>query len=117
MSKTLESPVRPQYRSTLAGDGRPGPIEERCGRRLLRLVEPESSEGLALLARGEIDWLGPDGERLCGHAADAIYAELFVRLERRLDEARLAGAEADRNELEAGLERLREWSSRFTAAR
>ena len=32
------------FRGTLSGDGRPGPIEERLGRRLIRLIDPESDE-------------------------------------------------------------------------
>ena len=32
------------FRCTMTGDGRPGPIEERIGRRLVRLVQPESDD-------------------------------------------------------------------------
>ena len=45
------------------GDGRLGPIEERIGRRLIRLVDPQSEEGRALLDSGAVDLLGPEGER------------------------------------------------------
>jgi len=51
-----------RFCGTLVGDGRPGPIEERIGRRLVRLVDPLSDEGVRLLAGGEVELVGPDGE-------------------------------------------------------
>ncbi len=47
----------PTFRGTLSGDGRPGPIEERLGRRLIRLIDPESDEGMRLLSEGRVDLL------------------------------------------------------------
>ena len=59
------------FRGTLSGDGRPGPIEERIGRRLVRLVDPESREGMRLLEEGDVDLVGPDGEQL-GRVSQAL---------------------------------------------
>ena len=50
-----------RFRVALTGDGCPGPIEERIGRRLVRLVDPQSEEGQRLLDSEPIEWVGPDG--------------------------------------------------------
>lgn len=42
------------YRAALLGDGSVLPIEERLGRRILRTIEPESSEGRRLLGAGQV---------------------------------------------------------------
>ena len=63
----------PTFRGTLSGDGRPGPIEKRLGRRLIRLINPESAEGVRLLSEGRVDLLGPDGTRMgTVRSADAL---------------------------------------------
>ena len=46
----------------LDGWGVPGPIEERAGRRLLRLIDAESEEWGDLLRAGEVELIGPEGE-------------------------------------------------------
>lgn len=64
--------TRGTYRATITGVGRPGPIEERLGRRLIRLVNPESKEGHALLRSGRVAFVGPGGEALeCQDLRDA----------------------------------------------
>lgn len=73
-------------RATLAGDGRPGPIEERIGRRLVRLVDPESDEGERLLGSGTVELIGPEGEHFGRIPASEACRRLRGRLERRLEE-------------------------------
>ena len=100
----------PAFRGTLSGDGRPGPIEERLGRRLIRLIDPESDEGLRLLSEGRVDLLGPDGTRLgTVRAADALR-----RLRQRL-EKRMHGHTApfERELAAQGLDRLEAWKRRL----
>ena len=93
----------PTFRGTLSGDGRPGPIEERLGRRLIRLIDPESDQGVGLLSEGRVDLLGPDGTRLgTVRAADALR-----RLRRRLEQ-RAHG------EIPQGIDRLEGWKRRLT---
>ena len=94
----------PTFRGTLSGDGRPGPIEERLGRRLIRLINPESDEGVRLLSEGRVDLLGPDGTRLgMVRAADALR-----RLRQRLEQN-------TQHEIPTpGLDRLDGWSRRLT---
>ncbi len=85
MGQPFQEPTSgPTFRGTLSGDGRPGPIEERLGRRLIRLIDPESEEGVRLLSEGRVDLLGPDGTRLgTVRAADAL-RRLRQRLEQRV---------------------------------
>ena len=93
----------PTFRGTLSGDGRPGPIEERLGRRLIRLIDPESDQGVRLLSEGRVDLLGPDGTRLgTVRAADALR-----RLRRRLEQ-RAHG------EIPQWIDRLEGWKRRLT---
>ncbi len=97
-----------RLRTTLSGDGRPGPIEERIGRRLVRLVDPGSDEGLRLLRSGTVEIIGPEGDPLgclCPEEASRILRE---RLERRL-----ADPDADTDALRDGLARLAAWSERI----
>jgi hypothetical protein len=97
-------------RATLSSDGRAGPIEERIGRRLIRLVDPQSDEGRELLRSGNVDLVGPDGEHLgCIGPAEAC-RRLRERLERRLEDPEVEG---ERDALQEGLERLRAWSERI----
>jgi len=97
-------------RATLRSDGRAGPIEERIGRRLIRLVDPQSDEGIELLRSGNVDLVGPDGEHLgCIGPAEACQ-RLLERLERRLEDPEIEG---ERDALQEGLERLRAWSERI----
>jgi hypothetical protein len=98
------------FRGTLSGDGRPGPIEERLGRRLIRLIDPESDEGLNLLAEGKVDLLGPDGTRLGTIRAAEALKRLRIRLEERLAHR---GAGPHGGELADGLDRLDVWKHRL----
>ena len=96
--------VRGTFRATITGVGRPGPIEERVGRRLVRIVDPASREGAALLRSGLVTFLGPEGTDLGCRGLDDARRLLRERLERRL-----AGACEDasaRDALEDGLIRL-----------
>jgi hypothetical protein len=96
--------TRGTYRATITGVGRPGPIEERLGRRLIRLVDPESKEGSALLRSGRVAFVGPGGEALeCQGLSDARRL-LRARLLNRI--ARCGGADGS-DALQDGLVRLR----------
>ena len=103
-----------RFCGTLAGDGRPGPIEERIGRRLVRLVDPESDEGQRLLDQGAVELVGPEGRALGSVELREAYRRLRRRLERRLAEEEPAG-EADG--LREGLSRLEGWSRRLVRER
>lgn len=92
------------YRGTLGGDGRPGPIEVRIGRRLLRLIDPSSEEGARLLDEARVDLIGPDGERLGPLSLREALGRLRERLERNLAEA---SSEVEREALRDGMARLR----------
>jgi hypothetical protein len=97
-----------RLRATLAGDGRPGPIEERIGRRLVRLVDPSSEEGLGLLRSGCVELVGPEGESFGLLRPEEASRILRERLERRL-----ADPGADASALRDGLSRLAAWSERL----
>ena len=98
-----------RFRVTLTGDGCPGPIEERIGRRLVRVVDPQSEEGQRLLESEPIEWVGPDGDNLGQLSAQQAYDELFSRLERMLEER---PDPAQQRNIESCLERLRSWVER-----
>ena len=108
MSPERTAPSR-RFRVVLNGDGCPGPIEERIGRRLVRVVDPQSEDGQRLLDSEPIEWVGPDGDALGRLSPQQAYEELFSRLERMLDER--PGAERQRD-IESCLERLRTWVER-----
>jgi len=99
-----------RFRGTLSGDGRPGPIEERIGRRLVRLVDPLSAEGVRLLSGGSVHLVGPEGDSLGRIRLDDAYRRLLDRVQRRLDEEIDA---ARRNDLEEGRDRLLARSKRL----
>ncbi|HEX6853372.1 MAG TPA: hypothetical protein VF139_18385 [Candidatus Polarisedimenticolaceae bacterium] len=73
-------------RAILTGTGRAGPIEERWGRRLVRLVDPDSSEGRSLLDSGTVTLIGPEGESLGPIALESAWHRLRARLERALED-------------------------------
>lgn len=98
----------------LTTDGRPGPIEERLGRRLVRLIPPDSREWVALLMDRRVELFGPGGEPLGrAHPAEAAHL-LRERIERRLEDTADAG---DREALREGLDRSRAWSTAFGSGR
>jgi hypothetical protein len=105
------------HRATLSGDGRPGPVEERIGRRLLRLLDPLGAEALALSAAQRIEWIGPEGDALGRVPVSDACAELKRRLERALQRSHGSGevASAERAAVASGLERLAVWSARLQA--
>jgi hypothetical protein len=98
-----------RFRVALNGDGCPGPIEERIGRRLVRLVDPQSEEGQRLLGTAPIEWVGPDGDSLGQLSVQQAYDELFSRLGRMLDEQ---PEPTQRRNIESCLERLKNWLER-----
>ena len=80
-------------RAILTGTGRAGPIEERLGRRLVRLVDPESAEGRTLLDSGRVTLIGPEGETLGPIAIESAWLRLRARLERALEDPACGPAE------------------------
>lgn len=72
-------------RATVSGDGSPGPIEERIGRKLVRLVDPGSAEGSQLLRAGRVELVGPGGERLGRIDVEEARRRLTQRLVERLE--------------------------------
>ena len=105
--------ARGTFRATITGVGRPGPIEERLGWRLVRIVDPASKEGATLLRDRRVTFIGPEGTTLGRLDLDQARRLLRVRLESVLaavhgDE----GAEAIRD----GLIRLRRAAPRVGRA-
>jgi hypothetical protein len=101
--------ARGTFRATITGIGRPGPIEERLGRRLIRIVSPDSKEGVDLLRSGHVAFMGPEGEAL--GCQDLSEARRILRDRLR---SRLAG-QADSESADAardGLLRLRRSATR-----
>jgi len=80
--------TRGVLRATVSGDGRLGPIEERIGRRLIRLVDPQSEEGRSLLDSQAVDLLGPGGEHFGCIDPGEARRRLREKIEDRLAEAR-----------------------------
>jgi len=80
--------TRGVLRATVSGDGRLGPIEERIGRRLIRLVDPQSKEGRSLLDSQAVDLLGPGGEHFGCIDPGEARRRLREKIEDRLAEAR-----------------------------
>ena len=95
--------TRGLLRATVSGDGRLGPIEERIGRRLIRLVDPQSKEGRSLLDSHVVDLLGPGGEHFGCVAPGEARRRLREKIEERLAETR---SESDADALREGLRRL-----------
>src|SRR3990172_4401909 len=91
------------FRATVLGDGSPGPIEERIGRKLLRLVDPCSAEGDRLLRSGLVELLGPGGEKLGRIRMEEAWRRLIRRLEKQLGSPDLQGEGL----VQEGLKRLR----------
>lgn len=105
--------TRGTFRTTLSGVGRPGPIEERLGRRLIRIVSPDSKEGLQLLRSGCVTFLGPEGDALGCADLEAARRLLRQRLQERL--SRVSGAE-HAEIVRDGLARLRRGANRVGRA-
>ena len=99
--------TRGELRATLSGDGRVGPIEERIGRRLVCLVDPQSPEGQDLLSAAAVDLVGPGGEQFGRVELSEACGRLRERVERRLTEP------TEDDEHEALLEGLRRLDSRM----
>jgi hypothetical protein len=76
--------TRGTYRATITSVGRPGPIEERLGRRLIRLISPESKEGRELLHSGRVAFMAPGGETLNCLDLNAAHRLLRDRLRDRI---------------------------------
>jgi hypothetical protein len=76
--------ARGTFRATITGVGGPGPIEERVGRRLIRVVDPDSREGASLARSGSVTWVGPEGESLGRLGLAAVRRLLHKRFERQI---------------------------------
>ncbi len=96
--------ARGTYRATISGVGLPGPIEERVGCRLVRLVDPASREGQSLVRTRQVSFIGPEGITL--GRVDLVQARRMLELRLRSvlsDSGAAECAEAIRE----GLHRLR----------
>jgi hypothetical protein len=113
MEDAAETPLaRGTFRATITGVGLLGPIEERLGWRLVRIVKPDSKEGQALVRERQVAFIGPDGTAL----GRIDLGEARRWLELRL---RSALAESERESLDAlrdGLVRLRQPGPRVGGA-
>jgi hypothetical protein len=100
-------PASPDHRyvAAIGADGRPGPIEQRIGRRLIRMVDPESDEGIVLLDSGTVEWIGPDGAELGRLTPREAIDKLLGLLERRLADP---SDDTETEALKVGRDRLRE---------
>ena len=96
--------ARGTFRATITGVGRPGPIEERLGCRLVRVVDPTSKEGASLLRDHQVTVIGPEGKALGRVSLNQARRLLKLRLERVL--AKLGGDD-DAEAIRDGLVRLR----------
>lgn len=74
-----------RFRAVLTGRGQPGPIEERVGRRLVRLVDPSSPEGRLLLDDRKVELIGPEGVPWGMLSLDEAQERLRRRLEAALE--------------------------------
>jgi hypothetical protein len=102
-----------RFRTAVTADGLPGPIEERLGRRRLRVLDPDTAEGRRLLDEGRVEWIAPGGDAL----GRLTQAQALDALRRRL-ESRLADPTEDheRAALRDGLDRLRSRAERLGRA-
>jgi len=111
--RAVVPPARGTFRATITGIGRPGPIEERLGWRLVRIVDPESKEGAALLRTRQVTFIGPAGASLGRVDLGQARRLLRLRLQGLLaDVGGDDGAEAIRD----GLVRLRRAAPRVGRA-
>ncbi len=111
--RVVASAARGTFRATITGIGHPGPIEERVGWRRLRIVDPESREGAALLKAGQVTLIGPRGAHLGRVDLDQARRLLKVRLESLLDGAQ---GDEDAEAIRDGLVRLRRAGPRIGRA-
>ena len=96
--------ARGTFRVTITGVGRPGPIEERLGWRLVRIVDPSSKEGASLLRDHQVTVIGPEGTALGRVNLKQARRLLKLRLESVLAEL---GGDDGAEALRDGLVRLR----------
>lgn len=101
--------ARGTFRATISGVGRPGPIEERLGWRLVRIVDPESKEGGRLLRDRQVTFIGPEGTALGRVDLDQARRMLKLRL---LSVLAATGGRDHAEAIRDGLMRLRRASPR-----
>ena len=105
--------ARGTFRATITGVGRPGPIEERLGWRLVRIVDPASKEGATLFRQRRVTFIGPEGSPL--GQLDLVQARRVLRL--RLEGVLAAAHQGDDAEaIRDGLVRLRRTGPRVGRA-
>lgn len=108
----MPEPTR-SFRTVATADGLPGPIEERLGRRRLRVVAPDTGEGRRLLAEGVVEWIAPGGDALGRLTPAQALDALRLRLEARLADP---GEDGETPALQDGLDRLRARAERLGRA-
>jgi len=105
--------ARGTFRATISGVGRPGPIEERLGWRLVRIVDPESKEGGRLLRDRQVTFIGPEGTALGRIDLDQARRMLKLRL---LSVLAASGGGDGAEAIRDGLSRLRRAAPRVGRA-
>ena len=73
-------PSRLTYVTTLLGNGEICPITERIGRRCVRRIEADSTEGRRLLQSGSVTVLTRAGQRFSGMPIVAVYDRVVDEL-------------------------------------
>jgi hypothetical protein len=106
MEDGAEAPLaRGTFRATITGVGLLGPIEERLGWRLVRIVKPDSKEGQALVRERRVAFIGPEGTALGRIDLGEARRWLELRLRSVLADSERAESE---DALRDGLVRLRQ---------
>lgn len=114
MDDAGEAPLsRGIFRATITGVGRLGPIEERLGWRLVRIVDPGSREGRTLVRTRQVTFIGPEGTPL--GRIDMMEARRLLEVRLRSVLADLEGSERS-DALRDGLSRLRQPGPRIGRA-
>ena len=96
-TSTVENPT---YRGVLSADGHCGPIEHRVGRRLIRLIESNSTEGRRLLSKGQVELFSPEGASLGKSEIEKACRAHAKRLESTMEQAELRDEAPHLSELE-----------------
>ena len=81
-----ETVFRKSYSAVIRSDGSVLQIEERLGRRLLRVVSPSSREGRRLLRKDCVTLMTAEGRPLAGLSIEDVYERLRSEATMRLAE-------------------------------
>lgn len=107
----LSSALHKSYVARICGNGQILPIEERVGKKLLKTINPVSKKGKELIAKQEVTFLLPDGERL----AKASLRQVFLKLrENTLEKMKLPLEDKYQEEhLHGVMENIKHWEKLY----